>query len=259
MEDLVAPRLSDWLDDALSWEENDEQIRGAAAISANWSAAWLRAAEMPIDQLILTIAGDIFRDVGDIATAHMVALYLARLADTHPLMRLPEFAAELYDIANNRRRFVGLGDDEGQFDPDAHKGMVTVTTLHKAKGLEWDRVYLISINNYDFPSAEPTDSFIGEKWFIRDELNLSAEALAQLAALGSGRPYLEGAASLDARIDYAAERLRLLYVGITRARKALTITWNTGRGASTEATPLVALRTFWEEERGKEAVNEPQR
>ncbi|MCY3979681.1 MAG: ATP-dependent helicase [Chloroflexi bacterium] len=258
VEDLVAPRLSDWLDDAITQAEGDERYDGLRHFRER-VGAWLRAAEMPIDQLILTIAGDIFRDVGDIATAHIVALYLARLADTHPLTRLPEFAAELFDIADNRRRFVGLGDDEGQFDPDAHKGMVTVTTLHKAKGLEWDRVYLISINNYDFPSADANDSFIGEKWFIRDELNLSAEALAQLAALGSGRAYHEGAASLDARIDYAAERLRLLYVGITRARKALTITWNTGRGASTEATPLVALRTFWEELRRKEAVNEPQR
>lgn len=257
VEDLVAPRLSDWLEQ-VSEEAGGKPYQDLQAFR-ELVGAWLRAAEMPIDQLILTIAGDIFRDVGDIATAHMVALYLARLAETHPLMRLPEFAAELFDIADNRRRFVGLGDDEGQFDPDAHKGMVTVTTLHKAKGLEWDRVYLISINNYDFPSADANDSFIGEKWFIRDELNLSAEALAQLAALKAGRPYHEGAASLDARIDYAAERLRLLYVGITRARKALTITWNTGRGASTEATPLVALRTWWESERQKEAVHEPQR
>ena len=86
---------------------------------------------------------------------------------------------------------------------------------------------------------------------IRDNLNLSAEALAQLKTLQSGDAYQEGAASLEARIDYAAERLRLLYVGITRARKALTITWNTGRGEATEATPLLALRTFWEEETRK--------
>ena len=116
-----------------------------------------------------------------------------------------------------------MGDDAAQFDPDAHKGKVTVTTLHKAKGLEWDRVYLISVNNYDFPSADANDSFIGEKWFIRDDLNMSAEALAQLATLQAGGEYKEGFASLAARIDYAAERLRLLYVGITRARKALTI------------------------------------
>lgn len=258
VEDLVAPRLRDWLE-AISEEEGAGEQRADLLGFRERVGAWLRAAEMPIDQLILTIAGDIFRDVGEIATAHMVALYLARLAQTRPLTRLPEFAAELYDIANNKRRFTGLGDDEGQFDPDAHKGKVTVTTLHKAKGLEWDRVYLISVNNYDFPSAEPNDSFIGEKWFIRDELNLSAEALAQLVALQDGSAYREGFASLNARIDYAAERLRLLYVGITRARKALTITWNTGRGAATEATPLLALRTWWEGELEQASGPEPQR
>jgi len=258
VEELVAPRLGDWLEDIMV-EEGDGEQYGKLRDFRGQVGAWLRAAEMPIDQLILTIAGDIFRDVSEIATAHMVALYLARLAQTHPLTRLPEFAAELYDIAGNRRRFTGLGDDEGQFDPDAHKGKVTVTTLHKAKGLEWDRVYLISVNNYDFPSAEANDSFIGEKWFIRDDLNLSAEALAQLAALQDGSAYREGQASLSARFDYAAERLRLLYVGITRARVALTITWNTGRGTATEATPLLALRTWWEGEREKEMAREPQR
>lgn len=269
VEEYVAPRLSDWLEDSLSADEHAELYVQLTAFRKNVST-WLRATVLPIDQLILTIAGTvsgvsdeehgpIFTNESDIATAHMVALYLARLWEAHPRMRLPDFAAELRDIAANRRRFTGLGDDEGQFDPDAHKGKVTVTTLHKAKGLEWDRVYLISVNNYDFPSADPNDSFIGEKWFIRDDLNLSAEALAQLAALQSGGDYQEGFASLDARVEYAAERLRLLYVGITRARKALTITWNTGRGDATEATPLLALRTWWEEEmkRGNAKAREP--
>ena len=258
VEAYVAPRLSDWLEDSVSAEEQAELYAQLNAFREH-VGAWLRAAELPVDQLVLSVSGDIFTDVGDIATAHMAALYLARLGETHPQMRLPDFAAELRDIAANRRRFTGLGDDEGQFDPDAHKGKVTVTTLHKAKGLEWDRVYLISVNNYDFPSAEPNDSFIGEKWYIRDNLNLSAEALAQLAALQSGDDYHEGFASLDARVEYAAERLRLFYVGITRARRALTITWNTGRGDATEATALLALRTFWEEEARKRESHEPAR
>lgn len=257
VEDLVAPRLSDWLEETLSADEQAE-LRAQLGRFREQVGSWLRAAEMPIDQLTLSVGGDIFRAVSDIATAHMVALHLARLAEAHPLMRLPDFAGELFEIAENKRRFSGLGDDESQFDPDAHRGKVTVTTLHKAKGLEWDRVYLVSVNNYDFPSADPADSFIGEKWYIRDDLNLSAEALAQLQSLRQGRDYREGAASLNARLDYAAERLRLLYVGITRARKALTITWNTGRGESTEATALLALRTFWESEREKGAVHESQ-
>ena len=49
-------------------------------------------------------------------------------------------------------------------------------------------------------------------------------------------------------IDYVRERLRLLYVGITRAKKELVITWNTGRRSQyVLALPVVALQNFWEE------------
>ena len=106
----------------------------------------------------------------------------------------------------------------------------------------------MSVNNYSFPSALPHDTFIAEKWFVRDGLNLDAEALAQLDALFDEVGYEEGGATQEARLEYAAERLRLLYVGITRAKKELVITWNTGRrGDRQPAAPLEALRTFWEE------------
>ena len=248
VEDLVAPRLRDWLDDNLQAKQQRSAREGLASFR-DQVASWMRAADMPIDQLVLSLAGDIFHDANDIAAAHMVALHLAQLQEQQPQMRLPDFAEELYEIARNKRKFRAWGDEEARFDPDAHQGKVTVTTLHKAKGLEWDHVAIVSVNNYDFPSAEPRDSYIGEKWFIRDELNLPEEALAQLESLCHDKPYREGFASLDARINYAAERLRLLYVGITRARKSLCISWNTGRRNSQgEATPLRALRAFWEAE-----------
>jgi DNA helicase-2/ATP-dependent DNA helicase PcrA len=108
----------------------------------------------------------------------------------------------------------------------------------------------MSVNEYNFPSALPHDQFIAEKWFVRDRLNLEAEALAQLDALLAGDAvYEEGRATAEARIDYAAERLRLFYVGITRARRSLVVTWNTGRrGESRPSIPFVALQAFWEEE-----------
>lgn len=139
--------------------------------------------------------------------------------------------------------------------------------MHKAKGLEWDRVYLMSVNNYDFPSAMPNDRFISEKWFVRSGLDLSAEALAQLSALwsryapptngGATRPsndeydwYEEGAATSRSRLDYVKERLRLFYVGITRAKRELIVTWNSGRqGDATPSLPLSELMG-WRENQG---------
>jgi len=127
---------------------------------------------------------------------------------------------------------------------------VVVTTMHKAKGLEWERVYLMSVNNYDFPSLQPYDRYIAEKWFVRDGLNLEAEALAQLESLGTSNEYewyAEGAATQQARLDYVKERLRLLYVGITRAKRDLIVTWNSGRqGDATPSLAMSGLMGWWE-------------
>jgi DNA helicase-2/ATP-dependent DNA helicase PcrA len=211
---------------------------------------WLEAVTLPIDQLVLTLAQDIFTQAADLALAHKLALVLRKAADDHPDWRLPELTAELAVIAKNERRFIGFSADDSGFDPEQHKGKVVVTTMHKAKGLEWDRVYLMSVNNYDFPSNQPNDRFISEKWFLRNNLNLEAEALAQLNASTSSSEYNwyeEGAATLASRVDYVKERLRLFYVGITRAKKELIVTWNTGRqGDATPSLALSALMGWWE-------------
>jgi DNA helicase-2/ATP-dependent DNA helicase PcrA len=166
--------------------------------------------------------------------------------DDHADWRLPELNGELSLIARNERRFLGFSEDDAGFDPSHHAGKVVVTTMHKAKGLEWDRVYLMSVNNYDFPSYDKSDRYISEKWFVRLGLNLEAETLAQLETLGTGDEftwYEQGRATQQARLDYVRERLRLLYVGITRAKKELILTWNTGRqGDQTPAIPFAALQ-----------------
>jgi len=82
-------------------------------------------------------------------------------------------------------------------------------------------------------------------------LNLEAETIVQLKALASGRlkdDHALGEATKQARVEYSAERVRLLYVGITRARQELVITWNSGkRGQCVPAVPLQALFQFWKE------------
>lgn len=212
---------------------------------------WQSAASLPIDQLLITIGQDLFDKPGELALTHKLAGALRQAQAVHVDWRLPELIDELAAIARNERKFQGFSDEDTSFDPDAHPGKVTVATSHKAKGLEWDRVYLTSVNAYDFPAALAGDSFIAERWYIRDGLNLQAEALGQLEALARGTdlPSL-GDPSAAARVDYAAERLRLLYVGITRARKELIVSSNTGRyGKVAPAAALIALREAWAQAR----------
>jgi DNA helicase-2/ATP-dependent DNA helicase PcrA len=218
---------------------------------------WHRATILPVDQLILTLAGDLFREPAELALAHKLAVLLRSVAEAHPTYRLAELVEELAVIARNERRFLGFASEDTGFEPPP--GVVTVATMHKAKGLEWDRVYLMSVNNYNFPSGLAHDTYIAERWFVRSNLNLEAEALAQLEAIGdypmpespSPIPDIEGQATHQARLAYVAERLRLLYVGITRARRELVITWNTGRRRTEKlqpAAPFVALHDYWETE-----------
>ena len=213
--------------------------------------SWQRAILLPIDQLVVTLAQGIFSEPRELALSHKIAILLRHAAAENPDWQLPEMSHELDLIAKNERRFLGFAENDSGFNPDAYPGKVVVATIHKAKGLEWDRVYLLSVNNYDFPAGMANDRFIAEKWYLRDNLNLDAEALAQLRAILSEDEYSwyqEGEASAQARVEYIRERLRLFYVGLTRAREQLVITWNTGRdGKLTPAVALEALRSFWEE------------
>jgi DNA helicase-2/ATP-dependent DNA helicase PcrA len=254
----------DWVDDQVNSQETEgeETFPGTHAPTLSDRAMleifrqlvrrWQEATLLPIDQLILTIAQDLFIEPGELALSHKLAVMLRSVNENNPDWRLPELTTELAVIARNQRRFLGFTDEDSGVT--AEKGKVTVSTLHKAKGLEWDRVYLMSANNYSFPSAQSYDEYISEKWFIRNRLNLEAEALEQIEALIAKIPYKEGPATYQARLDYVAERLRLLYVGITRAKRELVVTWNTGRSrqAKQMAVPFIALHTWWEQERQRE-------
>ena len=237
-EDLLDPFMGDMLD---SFQEKVH--------------FWQKASLLPIDQFILTIAMTVFTQAADLATAYKIANFLERNQKLHPEWNFNDFTSQLNAIAANRIRMSGFSDEDIGFDPDLYKGKVVVSTIHKAKGLEWDRVYLLSVNNYDFPSFEEKDEYIAERWFIRDDLNLQAESLAQLKALaeqgGDEKNNREGMATEQARLDYCAERLRLLFVGITRARKELILTWNTGRhGQCHPALAFQELANYWKEKHG---------
>jgi ATP-dependent DNA helicase UvrD/PcrA len=213
---------------------------------------WQGSVLLPIDQIVLSLSQDLLNEPGELAIAHKLAVLLRRAQGDHRDWKLPELTGELAVIAKNERRFLGFSDSDTGFNPDKYKGKIVVSTMHKAKGLEWDRVYLMSVNNYDFPSGMPGDTYIPEKWFIRDHLNLEAEALAQLRIAFSTDEYSwyeEGTPTQEARLDYARERLRLFYVGITRAKKELVISWNNGRrGESIPAMPLIELYSYLEKQ-----------
>jgi DNA helicase-2/ATP-dependent DNA helicase PcrA len=257
VEDFLWPRAGqDWLE-ASGLADQDPPIFELLVAFRELMRRWQSSVLLPVDQIVLTLSQDLFSTPADLAVAHKLALLLRSAGNLNPDWRLPELTQELAVIARNERRFLGFSEDDNGFEPGRYRGIVVVATMHKAKGLEWDRVYLMSVNNYDFPSGNRYDSYRSEKWFLQGQLNLEAEARAQLEAIFSpgGRETTRtthwpepGAPTANARLEYIRERLRLLYVGITRARHDLFITWNTGRrGDLQPAVPLLELQRIWED------------
>ncbi|MCS7060819.1 MAG: ATP-dependent helicase [Anaerolineae bacterium] len=216
---------------------------------ASLAAKWARASTLSPDQIALVVAHDVLRRTEDLAAAHSMALSLRRYAEANPNAQLGELADQLDDIAANRQKYLSdslLG--ETSFQPTA--GVITVTTMHKAKGLEWDRVYLTSVDQIEFPH-QVEGAFRGEQWYLegRDpatEARMQLRALYERSADGAAhRTPLPTERDLirQARLEYIAERLRLLYVGVTRARRDLILTWSRERGGQPNR-PALAIEAL---------------
>ncbi len=236
----------DWLQE-LGWIDDFDRFRPAVDRFRQDLRRWCSAAVLPVDELILTLGQDLFTEAPERALAHSAAILLANMVRERPELRLPELTKELEQTAANKRRFLGFGEETRGFDPPA--GKVTIATMHTAKGLEWDRVHLASVSNYSFPSGADDEYYRGQPRFIRDNLNLTEEALEQTRQLHMGTldDYVQEEATREARREFAAERLRLLYVGITRARQELVLTYNTGRFHDTRPNkPALAFEALWQ-------------
>jgi DNA helicase-2/ATP-dependent DNA helicase PcrA len=242
-ESFLFPGQNDWLD-TLSWLDSVDGFRDVAESFRSDLRRWTSATVLPVDELMLTLGNDIFSEPTFLALTHRLALLLVKLRRENPGWRLRELAGELDNIAQNKRRILGFNEEALGYEPK--KGVATVATMHAAKGLEWDRVYLMAVNDYNFPSGTDADKYRGERWFVRDSQNLVAEAEEQLRQLNMGSldDFVPGTATQQARLDVAAERLRLLYVGITRAERELILTYNTGRSEKDPNEPAMAFQAL---------------
>ena len=103
---------------------------------------------------------------------------------------------------------IETGDDPSTADVDAGPDdgdAVHVLTYHKAKGLEFDVVLLVGLVADRFPGRDRRDALEIPDELVRDALTLSGDS-------------------------HASEERRLFYVGMTRARDELHLSWALDEG-----------------------------
>jgi DNA helicase II / ATP-dependent DNA helicase PcrA len=103
--------------------------------------------------------------------------------------------------------------DQGtlSFNPEAGPEAVKVMTVHSAKGLEFNTVFLVNLVDQRFPTRDR-----------KDPIEIPEELIKEILPEG------------DAHL---MEERRLFYVGITRAKENLYLTWADDYGGSTQKKP----------------------
>ncbi len=103
-------------------------------------------------------------------------------------------------------------------------GSVTLATIHKSKGMEWDAVIITGINKSDFPSSLD-DYFRVDRKYLRSDFKYP-EAFVNMDIdniLGKNQGKTRASYEDDLKLGLIGERVRLLYVGITRAKSSLLL------------------------------------
>ncbi|MBE9182834.1 ATP-dependent helicase [Oculatella sp. LEGE 06141] len=171
--------------------------------------------ELPQYQLIPFLALTLKYDQSELATADKLAARVAQETAGSPSMASTlEALSEI--VRSERFEPVETDDPEARY---TRPGQLTIITMHKAKGLDWDYVFIPFLHEHVLPGSPwvpPQAKFLGE-------FTLAEVARAQIRASIHHEFPLPNTEDAWRRAGYlkTAEEYRLLYVAMTRAKRLL--------------------------------------
>ncbi|PSB64218.1 DNA helicase UvrD, partial [filamentous cyanobacterium CCP1] len=171
--------------------------------------------ELPQFQLIPFLAMTLQYEQAELATADKLSERIVQQTFGNPSMAsVLEALSEI--VRSERFEPVETEDLETRY---VRSRQLTIITMHKAKGLDWDYVFIPFLHDHLIPGSLrvlPQAQFLGD-------FTLSEVARAQVRASIHGEYPLPDAISAWQRagILKTAEEFRLLYVAMTRAKRLL--------------------------------------
>ncbi|MBC6479959.1 MAG: ATP-dependent helicase [Hormoscilla sp. GM7CHS1pb] len=173
--------------------------------------------ELPPYQLISFLALTLNYNRSELATADKLAERVAQQTMGDSAISVMSGMLNVLNEIVNSESFepVEVSEDDS---PYSRPNQLTVITMHKAKGLDWDYVFLPFLHDSTIPGSLwvlPQAQFLGD-------FTLSEVARAQIRAHLHQQPLpLIGEAWEQAEYLKIAEEFRLLYVAMTRAKRLL--------------------------------------
>ncbi|URR36025.1 ATP-dependent helicase [Thermosynechococcus sp. HN-54] len=170
--------------------------------------------ELSLFPLITYCAQELGYDAAELATTDRLICQLAQQEPTQLWERIHPHWQEL--VAADRFDAVEMEDLHSRL---VRSGQVTIMTMHRAKGLDWDAVFVPFLEERTLP---------GESWvaantkFLSPEVDFIEVVRSQLRAYGHRQSLPDWQTAYQkAKEAKVAEEYRLLYVAMTRAKRLL--------------------------------------
>ena len=176
--------------------------------------------ELTSYQLISFLAFTLNYDPSELATVQKLSEQLRQ--ETEGVVALDAVIEALTTIIYTEQ-FTGVEEEENDYEY-MKAGQVTIITMHKAKGLDWDYVFVPFLHQNNIPGSHrvPTPhKFLGD-------FTLASVARSRIRGIVHSE-YLNASIEIDPPLTawqkagelQTAEEYRLFYVAITRAKRLL--------------------------------------
>ena len=173
-----------------------------------------------IDKLILFIGSSMMIEDEERAIVDYLGFYVKYLLAENNSMNLQQ----IYNLLSDRKNRVFSYIIEVVSEINGYEalpGSITVCNYHKSKGLEWDCVFLLGMTQFNFPD-NIYEKFQCDKWYLKEKYkNPESNIKAEIDFMLHGEVTKNYAKEIKENL--IKEKIRLLYVGITRAKEMLIL------------------------------------